>query len=81
MASYLPLTKFQISVIDEYRQRGFREGVIKTWHRLRNDFNDKNHYAINKEGDIARTKDGTPIEDTTNAQLEVADHTYKYENV
>ena len=79
MASYLPLTKFQISVIDEYRQRGFREGVIKTWHRLRNDFNDKNHYAINKEGDIARTKDGTPIEDTT-AQLDVTDHTYKCDN-
>ena len=58
MAPFLELTAIQEQILGEYRRRGFRQGVQKTWARLRQDytFDDgslQDHYAVDKDGGIA----------------------------
>ena len=52
---FLPLTKYQTKIMDEnVISKGFGEGVVRTFKRFQSLYGDKDHYAMSKDGDIAR---------------------------
>ena len=60
---FIPLTKFQRQLLDEhFNERGHSEGYQRTYQRLKLIIKDKTHYAMNKDGDIARV-DGEILEE------------------
>ena len=57
--AFLPATDFQRDLLFEYvRKSGYSEGYEKLYNRLRRELGDKEHYAMNEEGKIAKTDDG-----------------------
>ena len=74
---FIPLTKFQRQLLDEhFNERGHSEGYQRTYQRLKLIIKDKTHYAMNKDGDIARV-DGEILEEV--GQLpKITNHSYQY---
>ena len=51
---FLPLTKYQTKILDDnVISNGFGEGVLRTFKRFQTLYGDKDHYAMNKDGDVA----------------------------
>ena len=51
---FLPLTKYQAALLDEnVVALGFGEGVVRTFKRFQSLYGDKDHFAMNKDGDVA----------------------------
>ena len=51
---FLPLTNYQTALLDEnVAALGFGEGVVRTFKRFQSQFGDKDHFAMDKDGDVA----------------------------
>ena len=61
---FLPLTRLQRAILEEhFRKRGHGEGYQRTYQRLKLAIGDKDHYAMDDNGNIARTDDGEIYEE------------------
>ena len=55
---FLPLTKLQRDILEEhFRKRGHGEGYQRSYQWLKLAIGNKNHYAMDDNGNIARTDD------------------------
>ena len=76
--AFLPATDFQRDLLFEYvRKSGYSEGYEKLYNRLRRELGDKEHYAMNEEGKIAKTDDGKILEEVNMPEMHDK-HTYIY---
>ena len=75
---FLPLTKLQRDILEEhFRKRGHGEGYQRTYQRLKLAIGNKDHYAMDNNGNIARTDDGEIYEEV-DQPTKVMNHTYNY---
>ena len=75
---FLPLTNFQQELLYDYvRKSGYSEGVEKLYNRLKRELGNKEHYAMNSKGEIAKTDDGEILEETDKPEMH-DEHTYIY---
>ena len=75
---FLPLTKLQREILEEhFRKRGHGEGYQRTYQRLKLAIKDKDHYAMDDNGNIARTDEGEIYEEV-DEPTKVMNHTYNY---
>jgi len=76
--AFLPATKFQRDLLFEYvRKSGYSEGYEKMYNRLRRELGDKEHYAMNAKGHIAKTDDGKILEEVNKPKMQTK-HAYVY---
>jgi len=81
VVKFLPLTKLQRDMLEEhFRERGHGEGYQRTYQRLKLAIGDKNHYAMDSGGQIARTDDNEIYEEVS-TPTKIINHTYNYKNV
>ena len=75
---FLPLTRLQRAILEEhFRKRGHGEGYQRTYQRLKLAIGDKDHYAMDDNGNIARTDDGEIYEEV-DEPIKVMNQTYNY---
>ena len=67
---FFPLTKLQTKLLDQHvNLLGFGEGVIKMYHRLRAEYGDRVHPALDENGEVAVNKD-EEVNSTVRQELE-----------
>ena len=78
---FLPLTRLQRAILEEhFRKRGHGEGYQRTYQRLKLAIKDKDHYAMDDNGNIARTDDGEIYEEV-DEPTKVMNHTYNFQGI
>ena len=78
VVKFLPLTKLQRDILEEhFRERGHGEGYQRTYQRLKLAMGDKDHYAMDNSGEIARTDDDEIYEEVS-TPTKIMNHTYNY---
>ena len=76
--SYLPPTKLQTRILQEYVDvKGFGEGQRRLYHRLKNDIGERDHPAMDANGNVAY-KNGNVLELLQDPPT-TRDNTYIYE--
>ena len=76
--AFLELTKLQKQILFEFvRQQGYAEGVHKLYQRLSRDIGTIDHPAMNKDGNVAKSKDEV-LEFTDDNLPNVANNKYSY---
>ena len=76
---FLPLTKYQAALLDEnVVALGFGDGVVRTFKRVQRAYGDKDHFATNKDGDVALSN-GKVIGKNRNPN--VINHKYTHKGV
>jgi hypothetical protein len=77
--AFLPLTKYQTKILDEnVIEKGFGEGIVRTFKRLQTLYGNKDHYAMNKNGDVA-FENGSPYE--MKRKPAIVNHKYTHDGV
>ena len=77
--SYLPPTKLQTRILQEYVDvKGFGEGQRRLYHRLKNDIGERDHPAMDVSGNVAYDEDGKVLE-LMQDQPSTRDNTYFYQ--